>query len=477
MQIDASEDAAHHLANRRSAPRGHFKPWALLTTPEFGRAFRFFFPTLLVASFTRAYLYDVVSAQLIQTIQVIQANGPDLIIDINYVELNDDYVFICGSSWLRVFKRSNGQLAYSVPSTSVPAIPAIGLSMSAYKNGLLTSESPKSTLPFRKGESRAIDESPSFVAAHVSGNHLAALLSDCRVLLIKDFIQVADGKKQLSDSALEVCLYDPDSHLGDKISVYLAFEYERVAVVASSGVFVLTLDAARYRLISPPTTRGETKDIFNHSLLTDSPFPELLVSRIYPFDHAPLLSAVTCLQMTETKLFLTYDPETLKRYGKAIVPSLWPHPPADGGEPNDGDGGDHDAFPMPGAWQYALNPSGRDPLNYWTAAAAPQQPGADAEVDEDPDIDLEVLEDGGHPVIEHVGMDPFAQGWDEPDLDEGEEEMDWGDGGDDGYDVDWEDDIDDDEDEDHDYDDDHLQDWELEAQLRSAAVHVDFSPC
>ncbi|KAI0079285.1 hypothetical protein K474DRAFT_683461 [Panus rudis PR-1116 ss-1] len=109
VQIQLGEGTARIARIIRS--RLYFRPWALLSTPEWGQAFRFVYPYLLVASLTKAYVYDVVSAILVQTIEDTQnVNDPTNVQlgDINYVELNDKYVFICGSIELRIYSRSNG---------------------------------------------------------------------------------------------------------------------------------------------------------------------------------------------------------------------------------------------------------------------------------------------------------------------------------------------------------------------------------
>ena len=74
--------------------RGCFKPWALLRIPELGRAYRFVYPTLLVVSLFRAYLYNAVEGKLTQTIET-AADGDDR--SIHYVEVNNEYVFVCFS--------------------------------------------------------------------------------------------------------------------------------------------------------------------------------------------------------------------------------------------------------------------------------------------------------------------------------------------------------------------------------------------
>ena len=66
-QLEASAAAARAYApcsTDDTPPKGHFRPWALIETAEFGRAYRFVYPTLLVSGLRKAYLWDVVSATL-----------------------------------------------------------------------------------------------------------------------------------------------------------------------------------------------------------------------------------------------------------------------------------------------------------------------------------------------------------------------------------------------------------------------------
>ncbi len=87
--------------HRRHAPHGHFRPWAKLSFPTFTRAYRLAYPTLLCAGVDRAYLHDVRTGALVQTIDI----SPE---DICYVDVNERYVFVCEPEALRVFSRADG---------------------------------------------------------------------------------------------------------------------------------------------------------------------------------------------------------------------------------------------------------------------------------------------------------------------------------------------------------------------------------
>lgn len=81
--------------------------------PEPTRAFRFSYPTLLSAGANYAYLWDVPTSRLVETITNIQAPNQDGTLGtLCYVEVNDQYAFFCGSNQLRIFARGGGALVY-----------------------------------------------------------------------------------------------------------------------------------------------------------------------------------------------------------------------------------------------------------------------------------------------------------------------------------------------------------------------------
>ena len=97
---------------------GHFRPWALLNMPQFGRAFRLVYPTLLIASIDKAYLWNIVTAEIEQIITII---APDEMEDVfstvgqlRYVDVDARYVFICSTHSLRIFDRTNGAMVWAL---------------------------------------------------------------------------------------------------------------------------------------------------------------------------------------------------------------------------------------------------------------------------------------------------------------------------------------------------------------------------
>ncbi len=85
----------------RCARHGHFRPWAKLSFPTDTRAYRLAYPTLLCAGVSHAFLHDVRTGALVQTIDI----GPK---DIWYVDVDERHVFVCESAALHVFSRADG---------------------------------------------------------------------------------------------------------------------------------------------------------------------------------------------------------------------------------------------------------------------------------------------------------------------------------------------------------------------------------
>ncbi|KAF8518609.1 hypothetical protein JB92DRAFT_2712245 [Gautieria morchelliformis] len=97
---DACQERANSVAwqSAQSASdndRGAFIPWAAISPPTAVRALRLVHSTLLVASESAqaAYLYDVQSGRLKQTISFRNSHKPP--VQVNYVELGSRHIFVC----------------------------------------------------------------------------------------------------------------------------------------------------------------------------------------------------------------------------------------------------------------------------------------------------------------------------------------------------------------------------------------------
>ena len=135
------------------APRGQFRPWAKLAFPAFTRAYRLAYPTLVCASSERAFLHDVRTGALVQTIDIDRE-------DILYVDVNERYVFVCEPETLYVYSRGDsdrGAVVLRIPHTVL-------FSKVVGSSTLIDSEPFVSVLPVSP-VSPLVDEYPSeFIA-------------------------------------------------------------------------------------------------------------------------------------------------------------------------------------------------------------------------------------------------------------------------------------------------------------------------
>lgn len=107
LQKAASARAAE--VYHQYAPRGQFQPWALLAFPGLTRAYRFAYPTLICAHNKQAFLTDVRTGSLVQTIDIhVQA--------ISYVDVNERHAVVCEAVAVHVYSRENGSEVLRIPA-------------------------------------------------------------------------------------------------------------------------------------------------------------------------------------------------------------------------------------------------------------------------------------------------------------------------------------------------------------------------
>ena len=111
-QIEAWRKASRQYSH--TGLRGHFRPWCVMEAPEFTRAYRFVYPNFLVSGLRKAYLWDVPTGRLTLEVENVQGNSAGG--DINYVELSVYHIFVCSTSALRVFSKTNGHLVLEINS-------------------------------------------------------------------------------------------------------------------------------------------------------------------------------------------------------------------------------------------------------------------------------------------------------------------------------------------------------------------------
>ncbi|KAG6852750.1 hypothetical protein C0991_009370 [Blastosporella zonata] len=286
-----------------SATWGHFRPWAILRPPKVTRAFRFSYPTLGAAGWDCIFLWDVRTGALVQTIEQTQQmdHGPqaaeltvlDTLGDINYIEISEKYAILCGTHCLRLFSRATGRSVLDISSSKQPlaawhlSLSPIRLTTNAWEGASLV---PQQVIchPVSKPESPRvlIDE---FIAVHISpcGSHLAALMMSSRLIIIHDFERALQPNVDVFDLSLEVQLGSPS-----RSSRYLAFENGRISAVTKTGVYIVEPDWPSL------STGGDTP-------------PKVSVFRVPVLGEPSCLGAISCLQMTDTGLFLNWDTDLL----------------------------------------------------------------------------------------------------------------------------------------------------------------------
>ncbi|KAJ3496321.1 hypothetical protein NLJ89_g10502 [Agrocybe chaxingu] len=326
---------AMHVARRlqsASTPdsptlRGCFEPHALLMAPEETRASRFVYPTLLSTASERAYLWDVPTGRLVEVIErvdILPSGNPpasqnasetedgahpeeyheddlspwlsDHLGELVYVDHSADCIFLAGSYAVRVFAKSrhtdNAQPTSSTSNTH-PGRWCSTCGLFVY--ALLRYQVDVNMREWPDDHHKLIDR---VVAVHVSpcGSHFAALLGGCRLLIVTNFRHVAgdprsrDHERSLYERTLDIQLGSPRTAR----SIYLAYEggdggEGRIAVVTSSAVFII---------IVPP---------FEALTLSSEP-PKICITRVKSLINPSCLSSVSCLMLSDTGLFLNWDP-------------------------------------------------------------------------------------------------------------------------------------------------------------------------
>jgi hypothetical protein len=315
---DSMNKASREAAQRYASPtnRGHFRPWALLQMPESTRAFRFSYPTLLSAGANNAYLWDVPTSCLVETISNIQAPNQDGILEsIRYVEVNDQYAFFCGSNQLRIFARGGGALVYHLSMKDLQRISWDVLPDNS------DDTCPSSLFqPQRLHEAYHVSSTyrSNFVAAHVSssGKDIAVLTASGIFIWIPGFERLFHREATLDDIATLLNFNASRDNVRD-ISVYLALgeSNEKAAIATREGLFIISLDPETSRLTAEAPLR-----------------PGISVCRVTKYDHSRYLSFISCLQMTDTGIFFNWYPssEQNRPYQPSRRTMVIPPPPQHG---------------------------------------------------------------------------------------------------------------------------------------------------
>jgi hypothetical protein len=301
--------------HQRYGHRGHFRPWAKLSFPSFTRAYRFVYPTLLCAGTDRAFLHDVRTGALVQSIDI----GLE---DVCYVDVDERYVFVCEPDVLHVFSRGEGGAEVLRIPRGVLFSKVVGPSTPIDRLG----DPFVSVLTLYPG----IDEYPPvfiagtcvwhrnslfklkaiilflFCLAHVSrdGHDLVILTTRNHVFLIRDFERISRGETSLETAG-------PVLHLSRQAKCfYLAFEHGRVCVATVRAMhhFFPGLHALMSFL---NYFQSLGLFIFPADMCQDDSTDLTRVVFVQPFAgpaprHSPDIS---CMQLTDRRVYFTWDDE------------------------------------------------------------------------------------------------------------------------------------------------------------------------
>ena len=250
---DATQHQVYNLirdAYPLAMTNGHFQPWAVLHMPESISEFRFVYPTLVVANYNRAYLWDIPSGKLIQTLQGCQfvaseGGYNEYLGRIKYVEISERHVFLVGSFRLRVFSRVTGKSILDLHHSYgfwkyMPISHDRTPGSTLVRHEIVATQEPYEfsqqllTDKFVSGTSSslaALNVKPNHEKAHVSacGCHFVALLSGCRLLIVYNF-EKASNDEALHGQTLNIQITSSRFYE----SIYLAYDHGRIALVTVS---------------------------------------------------------------------------------------------------------------------------------------------------------------------------------------------------------------------------------------------------
>ncbi|KAG8951103.1 hypothetical protein FRC04_006762 [Tulasnella sp. 424] len=311
-------------ANRGQLPslprRGVYLPFALINPPARTRASRFVYPHLAVASETahKAYIWDVPTSSLIQTIQIDPLPQPGdfgLPQIIYYVELNEDFVFVCWSFCLMVYHRApqnhraestTSNLVFSLGLESATARDPARTVLGDVPDSLFKVDLPSpSELEFGTSTPQISYSRPypvtqlntpapnmsqllwdDFAAVHVSpdGRDLVTVTQAGWLLYIPDF-QVGLSSARTSPP-FKICFSERET----KIIQYLAFDGKRILFALNSAICAITVRD----LLHP---KGSRRDPQIRHLATIPPAQRL--------DGGP---QVSCIQLHGGSAWFTFTP-------------------------------------------------------------------------------------------------------------------------------------------------------------------------
>jgi hypothetical protein len=107
MQNAAFAEAAE--VYHQYAPRGQFRPWALLQFPDFIGACRLVYCTIICATFEQTFLYNVRTGSLMQMINIHLRT-------LSCVDASEHHIFVCEQDVVHVFSQESGVEVLRIPA-------------------------------------------------------------------------------------------------------------------------------------------------------------------------------------------------------------------------------------------------------------------------------------------------------------------------------------------------------------------------
>ncbi|KAN0129697.1 hypothetical protein V8E53_012517 [Lactarius tabidus] len=252
------------------APRGHFRPWALLRLPEFADVYRLVYPTLTCANSEHAFLYDVRTGSLVQTININLRTICD-------IDMSERHVFLCEQDAIHVISLESGrevlrirlQQRNDLVRILVDAI--VRCSRRVEDPSLVSGDWFVTPLSV----SSQGDESPrsKYIAACVSrdGRDLVVLSEKHRVFFIQDFERICRGETTFERAGVILGIPPEDT------CRYLGLEHGRVCVATVHGLYIFT---------------------FGPGLSAKAVF-------VRPSEKTPEY-LMTCMQLTDSRIYFTW---------------------------------------------------------------------------------------------------------------------------------------------------------------------------
>ncbi|KAH8984939.1 hypothetical protein EDB92DRAFT_1950395 [Lactarius akahatsu] len=263
MDVSARAELYHQYA-----PLGQFQPWALLRFPEIAWKYRLVYPTLLCASDEHAFLHDVRTGSLLQTIDLRYR-------DISDGDVNERHVFFCELDAVHVFSRESGNEVLCIPTD-------VSLWSSQRVEDPFLVSGDWFTTPLSLYSEVVYEHRPTwFVAARVSrdGRDLVVLSKNtCSIVFIRDFERICRGETSLEQAGLVLNIQPKDT------CYYLDFEHDHACVATMQGLYIFTFDpgcSARVAFVRPSENASDG-------------------SPSYP---------ISCVQLTERRIYFTWEDE------------------------------------------------------------------------------------------------------------------------------------------------------------------------